>query len=695
MSMKPWNSILVKYFTTIKILDDEIEKIRVELCQNPSFFPKILFNIIDSNEKNFITLDDLKTYLKNNNIPYEEYCLRRFIHNFDKDNDFSIDYNEFLGIVLSKRNSSLSNNVMYRENKDNKLENIVENSFNKLLIKELNLVKNLISIADELKYSKEFTTYEAYISIVKDQKYITQENLGYYLRENNVELDSIDPIILMFRIDADNDGKISYEEFQEIFFPYKSNYSLNDTTINKIPNIKYDKRYLNNEENNEINIPKQNYNNNNYYKLKTPNNKFNEQNNVNYNPENKYNLSYDYSTGEKFENIQNNNPSNNNFYTTKHSSSNNYNKYQNETNKYSTQSNNDNYIPSQMNYEQSYQNNFNQSNLSSQNNFYPNNNMIQNYYSQNNDYPNNHITQNYYHQNNYSQSNYSQMNYPQNNYSQNNYSNNNYYSINPNPINNNLQYENNISPNTLQLSNQPENISSCPHNNISPCESCCRIQKQFSLLASLLNDIVIQGNIIENAKESLSFCTDANLTNLYQFFDYNQRNSISSVDISEALKELNVFLSINDIKILFRGYDKNLDGRFDYDEFCNIFLPKKYSLAKLFSERGPNDNFKGFSNETNEIIINVIKSIIDGEKSNEKIRFELSMVPGFNSFDLFNKIKKSFCAGIYKEDIIEFMESYGRFLQPFEVKMLIDILDKDKDGIISYNEFMVELMPKI
>ena len=107
---------------------------------------------------------------------------------------------------------------MYRENKDNKLENNVENAFKKLLIKELNLVKTLISIADELKYSKEFTTYEAYISIVKDQKYITQENLGNYLRENNVELDSIDPIILMFRIDADNDGKISYEEFQEIFF---------------------------------------------------------------------------------------------------------------------------------------------------------------------------------------------------------------------------------------------------------------------------------------------------------------------------------------------------------------------------------------------------------------------------------------------------------------------------------------------
>ncbi len=41
------------------------------------------------------------------------------------------------------------------------------------------------------------------------------------------------------------------------------------------------------------------------------------------------------------------------------------------------------------------------------------------------------------------------------------------------------------------------------------------------------------------------------------------------------------------------------------------------------------------------------------------------------------------------------MEKNGKFLQPFEAKLLIDKLDKDNDGIISYNEFMIELMPKI
>ena len=64
MAEKNWNVILVKYFSTIKDLDEEIEKIRLELCENSLFFPKLLFKSIDTNDKNFITLDDLRLYLE-------------------------------------------------------------------------------------------------------------------------------------------------------------------------------------------------------------------------------------------------------------------------------------------------------------------------------------------------------------------------------------------------------------------------------------------------------------------------------------------------------------------------------------------------------------------------------------------------------------------------------------------------------
>ena len=98
--------------------------------------------------------------------------------------------------------------------------------FQEIIINEINLIKDLNKIEDELKNQKDFTTYETFIEIVKDEKYITKEKV--FLEDNNIELDDNDLDILLFRIDADNDGQISYQEFLEIFFPYRENYTTKD-----------------------------------------------------------------------------------------------------------------------------------------------------------------------------------------------------------------------------------------------------------------------------------------------------------------------------------------------------------------------------------------------------------------------------------------------------------------------------------
>ena len=56
----------------------------------------------------------------------------------------------------------------------------------------------------KLKKQKDFTTYETFLEIVKDEKYITKEKV--FLEDNNIELDDNDLDILLFRIDVDNDG---------------------------------------------------------------------------------------------------------------------------------------------------------------------------------------------------------------------------------------------------------------------------------------------------------------------------------------------------------------------------------------------------------------------------------------------------------------------------------------------------------
>ena len=707
MSFRIWNGILVKYFSTIKILDDEIEIIRNELCLNRSFCPRRLFDFLDIDQKNFLTLKDLKTYLNNNNIQYEEHFLRKFIHNFDKDGDFSINYDEFLGIILTKKNLNLAKEVINRKYLDEKINNNVENYFNKILIKELNLVKTLWSIAYELKYSKEFTTYESFISIVKDQKYITKENLALYLKENGLNLNSYDTEILMFRIDSDNDGKISYDEFQEIFFPLNRNYSENDIHNN---NINYMNNYNNlNEKDNNSNYQiynnylkniSANQSNNNYTSLKRVNrtNRFiEENNNSKFNEKKNSNspLSYDYSINQKNEipsRINNLNLKKSQCYTpdnyrntTKYSTSNDYYENSGSSKKKEQTPDSFNNLEGDIDY-------LNKLRIYTS----PVKSHDNNSYQTENNYPYNNVNVIKYSNNNINNSN---NDFNINNRNYNNHNNRTIIRCPKEKINNNSIVDsknNNRSFNNenKKLTNKKKVCCPCYNKNISPCKCYCLIKKQLTILLSLFSDIINQGNIIENAKESLAFCNDANLADLFDFFDYEGMNSISSINFSQALKDLGYYPSINDIKFLFNSCDKNLNEKFDYDEFCDMILPKKYSIAKLISERCPLNNFNGFSNDTKFLIVNVFKCIIEGEQLNEKIRNELNSIRGFSPFDLFNNIKKRFCNVIYKDDLINFLEINNKKFKTFEIKMLIDKLDKDQDGIISYEEFLNEITPK-
>ena len=56
-----------------------------------------------------------------------------------------------------------------------------------------------------------------------------------------------------------------------------------------------------------------------------------------------------------------------------------------------------------------------------------------------------------------------------------------------------------------------------------------------------MENLVKQNNIIEGHKDSLSLCTDVNLTDLFDFFDKSNMNCISNVDMKQTLIELGLF----------------------------------------------------------------------------------------------------------------------------------------------------------
>ena len=158
------------------------------------------------------------------------------------------------------------------------------------------------------------------------------------------------------------------------------------------------------------------------------------------------------------------------------------------------------------------------------------------------------------------------------------------------------------------------------------------------------------------------------------------------------LKKIDLNLKNDEIKFIFNKFNKNSNEFFNFNEFCNLILPKKYSIAKYLIERKPKKFFSGFDFDSKKLLKNFFINIIQAEKSNEIYRKNL--IENCDKNECFKIIAKKNNNFIEREDFIFFLQKNGKFIQPFEINLLFERFDKNKDGIVSYEEFINEIQPK-
>ena len=129
-------------------MDNNIEIIRSKLYLSPNFSEKKLFSFLDRNSKNFLTLNDFKLFLKENKIAFTEKNLRKFIHNFDKNNDFCLNFEEFLGIISPKKNNIIPN--PNQKNDEDKLSIELQKIFCELITQELKFVEKYTELTEKI-----------------------------------------------------------------------------------------------------------------------------------------------------------------------------------------------------------------------------------------------------------------------------------------------------------------------------------------------------------------------------------------------------------------------------------------------------------------------------------------------------------------------------------------------------------------
>ena len=232
-----------KYMEEIKNLmkyiinkNNSIKTLKISLYKITGFEPQSIFNEIDTLKSGYLNMSNFELFLSKNNIKAEKENILFFIKEFNKqEKDKNINMQDFVNFLNFDIDKSTINivNLNYDINEIRKIFlNVIES--------ELKLIEEINEIINKIKKIRDFSTYEAFFKLSNNKKHTDLDCLNIFL-ENNFSENEIKELI--YRLDLDNDGKISYYEFQDIFFPFQNHLNsedINNVNLNNNEENKYD-----------------------------------------------------------------------------------------------------------------------------------------------------------------------------------------------------------------------------------------------------------------------------------------------------------------------------------------------------------------------------------------------------------------------------------------------------------------------
>ncbi len=590
------------------------KKYKFSLFKIRGFDPNTIFNEIDIISSGFINSKDLEEYLSNNNIKIETEILNLFIRQFNKEgkdkNLYQKDFINFInfGVPITEKTSSELNN--YNKDEINKF-------FLNLMISEFELIKNQKKLINEIIQIKEFSTFEAFNIISSNKNYIDlnmlKQFLGNKFQDNEIKE-------LIHRIDLNNDKKISYEEFQDLFFPFQSHLHLDSEEEKEIDNFIQNKYYINstlyenfilsspniidkkdnilNEKEIKININK-NTNN----KIKDSNNEIDFEEKKEYNDEDlliKYDENLIKELNEKNDIISDNRENNDeNYFSLK------------------LKCENDNFLSSKIINDLS--SNFEAININKK--------------EENKDI----------------------------------------LSLNTiNNINDNENENKILSKSELILPNINTNlILTNKHIQLDfLTETDKDIIRSF---IDYIQTLILLENKLETIKESISLCNDISLLDIFNFFNKDKDDLITKNNFIQICQnKFYIYPTEKQIKLVYDRYDLDNDGILNSNEFLKMISPLKEEYLIIGNEKDKNKNIKGIDFETKEKVIELFKRIIENESLIYDLKMKLKSDKNFNFVFLWGIIMKFGKDGkkVDKNEFNNFLENFKCFLTNYELDVI-------------------------
>jgi len=670
-------------------------KISLSKIPNPNF--SNFFSSIT--QKNYIDLNDLKQFLELNSIKYNEQIIRRFIHIFDKHNNFCLIYEDFLKIFEPYSQKEINDEYNLMKEKDIELN---------VMINYLELIEQINEMIINIRNTNNFTTYEAFMGITKGNKYLDEEFLIHFL-EHHYSNEEIKNLIYLF--DMDNDNLISYDEFQDFFIPllqYNEEIDINkkeeiynneiNVENNDIVNFEKSGKCIINKNtvNNNLN---NNENNNNNEEIENKE-EINENNNDNIQIENNENIDMNEDEQKNNEIIENNHNINN----LEDDKKLNISKEEEKNDNYEINLSSDDYDnycnfyrkTRQILSSSSKKNEINDNKNSENEN--PNFNKIKNI-----DIPVSEKEKELNNINNFTcrekteseKGNSSPkkiiLNINSNdleNYSLSNDYNNNIISKD-NTNNKNILSDCNI----LSSNNEFNNISKEHKSEINKSKE--NINKSISNFIKYIQFLLIKEKHTLDLKDNLSLREDISLKNLFCIFDYNKKNKISKKEFKVVCKKIfGLYPTSDQINLVYKRYDKDKDNNLNIKEFLNMIKPIKEEYVCLLFNKEKNENDNNINMKSKKMFSDVIRAVIEDEGNYYKFKYDLENKNLFELNEFWNEIKNYFSNenGIDKLEFNKLLNDFGCNLNQYDIDIIFNKIDYDKDDIISYDDLTQEFL---
>jgi len=217
------------------------------------------------------------------------------------------------------------------------------------------------------------------------------------------------------------------------------------------------------------------------------------------------------------------------------------------------------------------------------------------------------------------------------------------------------------------------------------------------LFLEYLKDTLIQERDLERLKCDLTLKSDFNLGDLYKIFELNRLGYLTAGDLKYGMNLFNVFPTSEEVNLLIKRYDGS--NTISSYAFNDMFLPIDREYNRVLKNRICLDYHVKctpdvFSFESRYAVTNLLKALISAENNAEMWRQKFYNIKSFYARVIYDKIDVLGKNYITSDDFTRNFKINSVFYSSKDLDLLMFKFDKNRDGRISYSEFIDELSPK-